>query len=303
MAPPLLLDPATLWGKLIERGHQALTDGALQPLVTEQAVVEQAGLRFLVRVLAGLARKDQARRKQHHGTGHQGGEFNPFLPYDPALFVTDISPTHVGLLNKFNVVDHHLLIVTRNFVDQETPLELDDFRALAACLAGIDGLGFYNSGSEAGASQRHRHLQLLPLPLDSKGPPLPLEPALAGAVFQAEVGRSPRLPFRHGLVRLHLTGQDLEQDAESVLQGYRRLLLEMGDLGRDNGGRPTPYNLLVTRRWLLLAPRRRECFEALSVNALGFAGALLAREWAQVERIRTAGPLTVLQEVGFPMGS
>ena len=40
---------------------------------------------------------------------------NPFLPYDPALLVAPISPTHVALLNRFNVVDDHFLIVTRSF--------------------------------------------------------------------------------------------------------------------------------------------------------------------------------------------
>ncbi|NIO40609.1 MAG: phosphorylase, partial [Burkholderiales bacterium] len=38
---------------------------------------------------------------------------NPFLPYGKDLFVSDISETHLALLNKFNVIDYHLLIVTR----------------------------------------------------------------------------------------------------------------------------------------------------------------------------------------------
>lgn len=297
MAPPPLLDPATLREKLTERSREALAGGALEPLATEQVFVEQAGLRFLVRVLSGLVRKQRAQREQQHRTGPEGGEFNPFLPYDPALFVADISPTHVGLLNKFNVVDHHLLIVTRTFADQDSPLDLDDFRALATCLAGIDGLGFYNAGATAGASQRHKHLQLVPLPLAPEGPPLPLEPALAGAAFEAGGERSPRLPFRHGLLRLRLTGADLELDAETLLHCYRRLL-ELLHLSRGHGRPTLPYNLLATRRWLLLVPRCRERFADIPVNALGFAGTLLARDRAQLEQLRAAGPLTVLAEVG-----
>ena len=40
-----------------------------------------------------------------------------------------------------------------------------DFDALARGLAAIDGLAFYNGGTVAGASQPHKHLQLVPVPL------------------------------------------------------------------------------------------------------------------------------------------
>lgn len=38
---------------------------------------------------------------------------NPFLPHDPALFVEDASEHHKILLNKFCIVPHHFLIVTK----------------------------------------------------------------------------------------------------------------------------------------------------------------------------------------------
>jgi ATP adenylyltransferase len=42
------------------------------------------------------------------------------------------------------------------------------------------------------------------------------------------------------------------------------------------------YNLLVTRQWLLWVPRSQEFFEGISINALGFAGALLAKDTVQL---------------------
>ena len=69
---------------------------------------------FNVRVLANLQRKFKQRREQPEG-------FNPFLPYEQELFVANVSDRHVALLNKFNVVDHHLLIVTRQFETQSPP--------------------------------------------------------------------------------------------------------------------------------------------------------------------------------------
>lgn len=54
---------------------------------------------------------------------------NPFLPYDDKLWVSHLSDTHTLLLNKFNVVEHHLLVVTRSFKSQLDSLQLSDFEA------------------------------------------------------------------------------------------------------------------------------------------------------------------------------
>jgi len=61
----------------------------------------------------------------------------------------------------------------------------------------------------------------------------------------------------------------------------------------------TPYNLLITRDWMLLVPRRRECFHDVSLNALAFAGALLAKDPQQMQRLLEADPLQVLAHVAI----
>ena len=81
---------------------------------------------------------------------------------------------------------------------------------------------------------------------------------------------------------------------------YRALLTEL-----SIEGRPSPagqwqsgaYNLLVTREWMPLIPRRRERYEGISVNALGFAGSRFVPDDAQCEIVRRAGPRTVLAAV------
>src|SRR5919198_4158162 len=195
----LILPPGTLLPRLLERITHAIQCGALQSIATESEIIEQNGIGFLVRIVSNLARKGQAKRDQDRQTTLSGGECNPFLPYDENLFVANISGTHVALLNKFNVVDHHLLIVTRAFEDQESLLTLNDFEALRICLAEFEGLVFYNAGKIAGASQRHKHLQIIPLPLAAVGPKVPIEPLLKSARFQRGVGTVPGLPFRHAV--------------------------------------------------------------------------------------------------------
>ena len=61
-----------------------------------------------------------------------------------------------------------------------------------------------------------------------------------------------------------------------------------------------PYNLLVTRRWMLLVPRSEERVEGVSINALGFAGSLFVRDAAQMKVIERLGPMAALQRVALP---
>ncbi|MFW5741039.1 MAG: phosphorylase, partial [Myxococcota bacterium] len=63
---------------------------------------------------------------------------------------------------------------------------------------------------------------------------------------------------------------------------------------------PGPYNLLVTREWMMLVPRLEECFEDISINAIGYAGGLLVRDDAQLRRIQQVGPLRVIHACGVP---
>src|ERR1700741_289757 len=142
------LAPGTLWAAIERQTEHALRCGALQPIDTVQAVIESGAVRFVVRQVSSLTRKEQQRRQARKLQTEKGPVANPFLPYEPDLFVAELSDTHLALLNKFNVIDHHLLIVTRDFQRQEALLDLADFEALMACMAEFDGIGFYNGGPE-----------------------------------------------------------------------------------------------------------------------------------------------------------
>lgn len=282
-----LLQAGTLWNLLLNRTAHALETGALLSLPTEPHFVEQDGVRFLVRILKNLERKDEDRKSRQAS----GQSFNPFLPYEEDLYVADFSDTHVCVLNKFNVVDHHLLIITRAFEEQEMLLTLADFEALWVGLREIDGLAFYNGGRLAGASQSHKHLQLVPLPL-SDALPLPITPLLPTASPLGLVTQVSPLPFTHAFVRLR------SSSPVDTLDSYRALLRAVGLQDGAAAARQTgAYNLLVTREWMLLVRRSQEEFESISINALGFAGALLVRNEQQMQRLIEVGPLTVLSQV------
>lgn len=296
----LLLPRGSLAPAITARARHALACGAMQPIETSVEVVTDAGVDFLVRRLSSLARNEETRNAQ------AAGSVNPFLPHEPDLFVADISASHFALLNKFNVIPHHLLIVTRRFVDQETLVDLDDFHALAACMAQIDGLAIYNGGALAGASQPHKHLQLVPLPLVPGGPPVPVEALFAAAGARRGIVRIPGFPFRHAYSWLEPGWFDAPETAATQLHRvYADLLAavglgvagEAGRLGRQSG----PYNLLATRRWMLLVPRSRELFDSVSVNSLGFAGSMFVRDEAQMRILKRAGPMAVLRETAIAL--
>ncbi|MFP5273823.1 ATP adenylyltransferase family protein [Coleofasciculus sp.] len=293
----LTLKPGTLWSKVQKTTEHALQCGALQPIATECEFVEQDGIRFLVRIVSNLDRKDKDKKQQKKKKANSGKDFNPFLPYEEDLFVADISDTHLCLLNKFNVVDYHLLIVTREYEDQDNWLTLSDFQAMWAGLAEIDGLAFYNGGKIAGASQRHKHLQLVPLPLIPEISKLPIESAIASANFQGSIGRIPSFPFVHSITRFDPNWIDSpDVAAKAILDAYHRLLDAVG-MPHQGIKQSAPYNLLATREWMLLVPRKQEEFESISVNSLGFAGALLVRNSQQMQLLKDSGPVTILKQV------
>ncbi len=280
------LIPGTLWSRLQAVTTTALATGALQPIPTATETLVQGDLKFLVRVLDNVAHKAAAKRRQERDP-----HFNPFLPYEADLFVADFSPTHLCLLNKFNVVEHHALIVTRAFEEQSTWLNRDDFAALWQGLQEFDSLGFYNSSEPAGASQRHKHLQLVPLPLAGCEQGLPIAPAIARAQFAAEVGTLPDFPFAHALLRLE-ADLGAAPGAIAAHAAYQQALAALKIHTPEQ-----PYNLLATREWLLIVPRTQPSAAGIAVNALGFAGSFFVRDRQQLQTLREVQPLALLQQV------
>jgi ATP adenylyltransferase len=263
----------------------AALSGALVSIPTTTTVIEDSGIPFIVHVTALQRTKRRATRAAAEPPT------NPFLPPDPKLSVGAVEPRHHAVLNKYNVLERHLLIVTRAFEPQRALLDEGDLEALARCMAEVDGLGFYNAGAVAGASQEHKHLQLVPLPLGSGPPATPLDLAIDPALSPGRPSRVHPLPFEHVLIPFD--GRPLTPDrAPSLAGAYDEARRAVGIVDDSR-----PYNLLVTRRWMLLVPRRREHWRNVSVNALGFAGSLLVGDLADLEALRRTGPLNVLRSV------
>ncbi|MDG2384004.1 MAG: DUF4922 domain-containing protein [Pirellulaceae bacterium] len=278
----------SLWQRLVDVSQQSLLSQHLEPIPTRAEKLADGDVVFNVRVLDNLQRKSIQRRERPEG-------FNPFLPYDPNLFVANVSEHHVALLNKFNVVDHHLLIVTRQFESQDSRLTIEDFEALWRCLLEFDSIGFYNGGTNAGASQPHKHLQLLPLGVHRGAIPLESQWKLSQQPV-GSVTQSAGIPFWHRLLRLPPLSDSLAA-AKLCSRYYEEMIANVGWAEVDA---TTPYNLLVTREWLLFVPRTAECFEGISLNSMAFVGSLFVKNEQQLELLSAAGPMTALIRVADP---
>lgn len=268
------------WRNALEVSRRALEVGALVPLET-RLISDPALQPFRLRELTGLP-------PRHLRT--PGPRPNPFLPWDRPLQVDRLTSGHVLLLNKYPVQAAHLLVITPDWQPQSGWLRPLDWQAVAEVAADTGGLWFFNSSATAGASQPHRHLQLLPRQVGQ--PSCPLAPLL----LEQLAGHQPTWPWAYRL------SCRTDPHGGSDLPGlYRRHAcdLELGD--PDEPGAPLhAYNLLFDDQWFLTVRRQREHQAGFSINGLGFAGCLLSTRGSDRDWLLRSGPWALLEAVATP---
>jgi len=268
------------WRNALEVSRQALEQGALVPLDTR--LIEDPALEpFLLRELTGLPPRHLRA---------PGPRPNPFLPWDRPLQVDRLDGGHVLLLNKYPVQRAHLLVITHDWQPQSGWLRPLDWQAVAQVAADTGGLWFFNSSATAGASQPHRHLQLLPRQAGQRS--CPLAPLLLGQLADEQ----PPWPWAYRLSRRRdpLGGSDLPEL-------YR---LHASDLGLGSPAQHNAplhaYNLLFDDAWFLTVRRECEHQAGFSINGLGFAGCLLCTAGSDRDWLLRHGPWSLLEAVATP---
>lgn len=265
------------WAEALERSRHALGSGSLVPLETE-LIPPRGWEPFQLRRLISATPKHLRA---------QGPKPNPFRPWDPQLQVCLLGSRHLLLLNKYPVQAGHVLLITQGYEPQSGWLEGGDWAAVARVDTDTSGLWFFNSCAEAGASQPHRHLQLLPRRGDQAACPLDrlLRAQLAG------LGRPWPWAYR-------LSPRRAGDGAEALATTYHAHALSLGLGDPASDPRPLhPYNLIFTDHWFLTVRRVREHVAGFSVNALGFAGYLLLSDRSELAWLQRGGPWALLQAV------
>jgi len=275
--------PETLWDRALQRSELAERAGVLVPLGTER--LADTPEPFVLRRLL-------SRTPKHLRAG--GPKPNPFLPWEPGLEVTRLAATHVVLLNKYPVQRGHLLLITAGWKPQSGWLEPRDWEAVVQVNADTTGLWFFNSCAEAGASQPHRHLQLLPRHANEVN--CPMEASIEEVLRDPTVQRTPIAGWACAVTARQRPDDAVELAA--IVADHSRSL-GLGCPQQDPQPRGA-YNLLWTNRWVMTVRRRCEEWAGFSVNALGFAGYLLATDQSDLVWLRQHGPWQLLAAVAAP---
>ncbi len=141
------------WKKAIEQTRLSIDDESLYPLKTDiitRDLYEKDD--FIIRKLD----TSKFNKKKIYGPKQ-----NPFCPWEKILEIDKIGDNHQLILNKYPVQKGHVLLITNEWKPQNGWLDINDWRAIQQVNKDTSGLWFFNSSPIAGASQPHRHFQLL----------------------------------------------------------------------------------------------------------------------------------------------
>lgn len=231
---------------------------------------------------------------------------DPFLPplIDELVIDFDLTEKHRMVLNKYPITKSHVLIITKDFEHQTTPLDIHDIQAcLVTMRAQNPGIVYFNAGREAGASQPHKHMQCFPESnfTTTMGKP-PLSLALDRYLKQNKVDyklpfRYPKFDFKHEIrffdtdLFYLIDNGYLDHAADIVYDHYQDAFRNMGIQKGESS------NFALTKDYLLIVPREREFFEGVSCNSLNFVGTFFAETDTLLQHMEHLGPLNMLKAV------
>jgi len=337
-----------LWDKIKKVSERATQIGAIEKIESSPLFIHENGIKFMVSVAKSLLKRPFNFQKsvstENLSPNLAAKEIlqppkkfiDPFLPCDKDLFVQELCGTHNLVLNKFNVSNYHSIIATKEYEKQTDPLNKFDFKAIWECIIDCNMLCFFNCGPSSGASQPHKHVQLLVTPFhtcdeensnnsnnrieqDIDYLKCPIESIIKlykepkETIFQIE-----QLPFKNACIYYKKEKiESMDKDQLSIyFENHYRSLLDHLNLNivnnKDNNNNNSnenddttttddfkSYNFIMTKEWMFMIPR--SCYQAkgISINSVGFTGAILVRKEEELDTIKSYGIMNILKDVSF----
>ncbi|RPB16512.1 hypothetical protein P167DRAFT_532063, partial [Morchella conica CCBAS932] len=206
------------------------------------------------------------------------------------IITTSTAPHFRIILNKFCAVENQVLLISIAPRFQTEPLDADELAVVGTVLRrlGKEQIAFYNCGKESGASQPHKHVQVVALGEAAFGGLYP------GRVERREDGgltHHPDVPYTHFIAHPppKATGKQLHHLFAALLAATKRAL----------GNPEMPhYNFLMTTEWMVMVPRTRGECDGVGVNSLGMMGVLWLGDDEQLEVWKGIGFDEFLGRVG-----
>ena len=269
------------WEKALQKTKISINSKSLFPLKTIDITKNlYKGNDFIIREL------DVTKFKKNTLIGPK---HNPFKPWDKTLEIDSIGYDHQLILNKYPVQIGHILLITNEWKEQNGWIDIKDWEAIKKVNKDTTGLWFFNSGPLAGASQPHRHIQLLRRnPLDLTCPREKWILNFCKVNYKSE-------KFSKNII-IKKFSKSLNE--ENIFQVYKELSnkLGLGEPKIDNKPR-YPYNLIFTDNWMVLIKRKTDNIHGISINALGFAGYILVTEKSDIKYLKKFGPEKILENL------
>ena len=267
------------WIKALDQTHLSIINNGLFPLKTTVVTREYYHKNdFIIRELDTSGFK----KKNSYGPKH-----NPFNPWDEILEIDKIGTNHQLILNKYPVQKGHILLITNTWRPQDGWLDINDWIAIQMVNNDTSGLWFFNSSPIAGASQPHRHFQLLRR--DQGEITCPREKWF----LDLEICNDKDSKLKKNVVVSEFNFLD---NAINIYNLYLELSKKIGLGNPIKDEKPRfPYNILITNNWIAIIKRKYDHVHGFSVNGLGFAGYLLVTEKSNINYLKKYGPEKLLE--------
>ena len=269
----------TYWTKALEQTSLSIKKNSLYPLETNDVTKEFYDKNdFIIRKLDTLKFKKKI---------CYGPKLNPFRPWEKILEIEKIGKYHQLILNKYPVQKGHILLITNTWKPQNGWLDINDWAAIKNVNKDTCGLWFFNSSPIAGASQPHRHIQLLRRSKDQISCPR------EKWFLNLEICNGNDTKLKQSIVVSHF---NFQENPSNIYKLYLELTKKIGLGDPNNDEKPRyPYNILITNNWIAIIRRRFDHLHGFSVNGLGFAGYLLITEKSDINYLKNYGPEKLLE--------
>ena len=267
------------WEKAINQSRLSVEDNSLFPLKTTVITSDLYDKKdFIIRKL------DTSKfiKKSIYGP-----KVNPFCPWEKILEIANIGENHQLILNKYPVQKGHILLITNTWKPQNGWLDINDWIAIQKVNKDTSGLWFFNSCPMAGASQPHRHIQLLRRAKNDVS--CPREKWFLELKFSGDTNNK----LKKSTV---VSEFNFLESSSNIYNLYLKLSYKLGLGDPIKNKKPKkPYNMLITNKWIAMIQRKRDYINGISINGLGFAGYLLVTEKSNINYLKKFGPEKLLE--------
>lgn len=201
-------------------------------------------------------------------------------------------------MNKFCYFRPHLILISSDgHRRQYEPLDKVDLTAAWKTITTVesDYIAIYNCGKDAGCSRLHKHMQVMPMPRQH-----------FANFLDGETGQEPKVSFQW---YYHRFGPFKDVTISELVETYSQLrskALETYEASIRMAHRVSPdvscpHNVILSRRWMMVIPRRRGDVDSdIAANALGMLGVIAVAKEQAIEKWIQLGPVESLAILGVP---